>query len=80
MTSKLFPSGSYKMRGCATFALGGLDSASSVWVPCTIHGKHGSIALLEMAVIFNRSDEESVAGSNSMKLWELTFCYHTSSQ
>ncbi|XP_072984782.1 phytochrome B-like [Typha latifolia] len=47
------------------------------------HGCHaqymanmGSIASLAMAVIINSSDEE--AGRNSMKLWGLVVCHHTS--
>lgn len=49
------------------------------------HGCHaqymanmGSIASLAMAVIINGNDEESAGGRNSMKLWGLVVCHHTS--
>lgn len=54
------------------------------------HGCHtqymanmGSIASLVMAVIINGSEEEaasSIGGRNSMKLWGLVVCHHTSAR
>ncbi|GAB4850793.1 hypothetical protein Ancab_030093 [Ancistrocladus abbreviatus] len=51
------------------------------------HGCHsqymanmGSIASLAMAVIINGSDDEVVGGRNSMRLWGLVVCHHTSSR
>lgn len=51
------------------------------------HGCHaqymanmGSIASLAMAVIINGSDDEAVGGRNSMKLWGLVVCHHTSAR
>lgn len=51
------------------------------------HGCHaqymanmGSIASLAMAVIINGNDEESVGGRNSMRLWGLVVCHHTSAR
>ena len=38
----------------------------------------GSIALLVIAVIINGNDEEAVGGRNSMRLWGLVVCHHTS--
>nr|DAD33096.1 TPA_asm: hypothetical protein HUJ06_011947 [Nelumbo nucifera] len=49
------------------------------------HGCHaqymanmGSIASLALAVIINGNDEESAGGRNSMRLWGLVVCHHTS--
>lgn len=49
------------------------------------HGCHaqymanmGSIASLAMAVIINGNDEEAVGGRNTMRLWGLVVCHHTS--
>ncbi|KAJ7980395.1 Phytochrome [Quillaja saponaria] len=51
------------------------------------HGCHaqymanmGSIASLAMAVIINGNDEESVGGRNTMRLWGLVVCHHTSAR
>ncbi|XP_048127292.1 phytochrome B [Rhodamnia argentea] len=51
------------------------------------HGCHaqymanmGSIASLAMAVIINGNDEEAVGGRNSMRLWGLVVCHHTSAR
>lgn len=51
------------------------------------HGCHaqymanmGSIASLAMAVIINGNDEEAIRGRNSMKLWGLVVCHHTSAR
>ncbi|OAY56134.1 phytochrome B [Manihot esculenta] len=51
------------------------------------HGCHAqymenmeSIASLAMAVIINGNDEEAVGGRNSMRLWGLVVCHHTSAR
>ncbi|EOY06735.1 Phytochrome B isoform 3, partial [Theobroma cacao] len=51
------------------------------------HGCHaqymanmGSIASLAMAVIINGNDEEAIGGRNSMRLWGLVVCHHTSAR
>ncbi|PON64947.1 Phytochrome [Parasponia andersonii] len=51
------------------------------------HGCHtqymanmGSIASLVMAVIINGNEEEAIGGRNSMKLWGLVVCHHTSAR
>ncbi|KAI4334976.1 hypothetical protein L6164_013667 [Bauhinia variegata] len=51
------------------------------------HGCHaqymanmGSIASLAMAVIINGNDEEAIGGRNTMKLWGLVVCHHTSAR
>ncbi|KAL9248671.1 Phytochrome B-like protein [Drosera capensis] len=51
------------------------------------HGCHsqymanmGSIASLVMAVIINGSEDEAVGGRNSMRLWGLVVCHHTSAR
>lgn len=51
------------------------------------HGCHaqymanmGSIASLAMAVIINGNEEEAVGGRNSMRLWGLVVCHHTSAR
>ncbi|KAK4265906.1 hypothetical protein QN277_026895 [Acacia crassicarpa] len=51
------------------------------------HGCHaqymanmGSIASLVMAVIINGNDEDAVGGRNSMRLWGLVVCHHTSAR
>ncbi|KAK9086279.1 hypothetical protein Syun_028673 [Stephania yunnanensis] len=51
------------------------------------HGCHaqymsnmGSIASLAMAVIINGNEEEGSRGRNSMKLWGLVVCHHTSAR
>nr|CAJ21317.1 phytochrome B2 [Populus tremula] len=51
------------------------------------HGCHaqymenmGSIASLAMAVIIYGNDEEAIGGRNSMRLWGLVVCHHTSAR
>ncbi|XVE82276.1 hypothetical protein DITRI_Ditri15bG0135200 [Diplodiscus trichospermus] len=51
------------------------------------HGCHaqymanmGSIASLGMAVIINGNDEEAIGGRNTMRLWGLVVCHHTSAR
>ncbi|PQP99695.1 hypothetical protein Pyn_05670 [Prunus yedoensis var. nudiflora] len=51
------------------------------------HGCHsqymanmGSIASLALAVIINGNDEEAIGGRNSMRLWGLVVCHHTSAR
>ncbi|KAF9619789.1 hypothetical protein IFM89_009311 [Coptis chinensis] len=51
------------------------------------HGCHahymanmGSIASLALAVIINGNDEDCSGGRNSMKLWGLVVCHHTSAR
>ncbi|XP_042517179.1 phytochrome B [Macadamia integrifolia] len=51
------------------------------------HGCHaqymanmGSIASLALAVIINGNDDEGTSGRNSMKLWGLVVCHHTSAR
>ncbi|KAL6190861.1 hypothetical protein ACLB2K_037255 [Fragaria x ananassa] len=51
------------------------------------HGCHsqymanmGSIASLALAVIINGNDDEAIGGRNSMKLWGLVVCHHTSAR
>ncbi|GLT81504.1 hypothetical protein SLA2020_528860 [Shorea laevis] len=51
------------------------------------HGCHaqymanmGSIASLAMAVIINGNEEEGLGGRNSMRLWGLVVCHHTSAR
>ncbi|XAR56990.1 hypothetical protein NMG60_11024983 [Bertholletia excelsa] len=51
------------------------------------HGCHaqymanmGSIASLVMAVIINGNDDEAIGGRNSMRLWGLVVCHHTSAR
>ncbi|XP_068325771.1 phytochrome B [Pyrus communis] len=51
------------------------------------HGCHsqymanmGSIASLALAVIINGNDEEALGGRNSMRLWGLVVCHHTSAR
>ncbi|KAJ6685787.1 PHYTOCHROME [Salix purpurea] len=51
------------------------------------HGCHaqymenmGTIASLAMAVIIHGNDEEVIDGRNSMRLWGLVVCHHTSSR
>ncbi|KAJ9181797.1 hypothetical protein P3X46_005854 [Hevea brasiliensis] len=51
------------------------------------HGCHAqymtnmeSIASLAMAVIINGNDEEAIGGRNSMRLWGLVVCHHTSAR
>ncbi|KAI4344780.1 hypothetical protein L6164_011970 [Bauhinia variegata] len=51
------------------------------------HGCHaqymanmGSIASLAMAVIINGNDEEAIGGRNTMRLWGLVVCHHTSAR
>ncbi|CAN0855388.1 Phytochrome B [Linum grandiflorum] len=51
------------------------------------HGCHaqymanmGSIASLALAVIINGSDDEGIGGRNSMRLWGLVVCHHTSAR
>ncbi|KAK6913686.1 Histidine kinase/HSP90-like ATPase [Dillenia turbinata] len=51
------------------------------------HGCHaqymanmGSVASLVMAVIINGNDDEAVGGRNSMRLWGLVVCHHTSAR
>ncbi|CAK7326342.1 unnamed protein product [Dovyalis caffra] len=51
------------------------------------HGCHaqymanmGSNASLAMAVIINGNDEEAIGGRNSMRLWGLVVCHHTSAR
>ncbi|XP_022741853.1 phytochrome B-like [Durio zibethinus] len=52
-----------------------------------LHGCHaqymahmGSIASLAMAVVINGNDEEAIGGRNTMKLWGLVVCHHTSAR
>ncbi|CAM8989720.1 unnamed protein product [Rhodiola kirilowii] len=51
------------------------------------HGCHaqymanmGSVASLAMAVIINGNDDEAPGGRNSMKLWGLVVCHHTTAR
>ncbi|MBA0725411.1 hypothetical protein Golax_022002, partial [Gossypium laxum] len=51
------------------------------------HGCHaqymanmGSIASLAMAVIINGNDDEATGGRNTMRLWGLVVCHHTSAR
>lgn len=51
------------------------------------HGCHaqymanmGSIASLALSVIINSNEEEGLGGRNSMKLWGLVVCHHTSAR
>ncbi|CAM8932849.1 unnamed protein product [Rhodiola kirilowii] len=51
------------------------------------HGCHaqymanmGSVASLGMAVIINGNDDETLGGRNSMRLWGLVVCHHTTAR
>ncbi|XP_043723556.1 phytochrome B-like isoform X2 [Telopea speciosissima] len=51
------------------------------------HGCHsqymanmGSIASLALAIIINGNDDEGISGRNSMRLWGLVMCHHTSAR
>ncbi|KAL5996458.1 hypothetical protein ACLOJK_026537 [Asimina triloba] len=55
---------------------------STLRAPHACHAQYmanmGSIASLAMAVIINGNDEEAGSSRNSMKLWGLVVCHHTS--
>ncbi|KAK6930285.1 PAS fold-2 [Dillenia turbinata] len=57
---------------------------STLRAPHDCHAQYmanmGSIASLAMAVIINSNDDEAVGGRNTMRLWGLVVCHHTSAR
>ncbi|XVF62441.1 hypothetical protein PTKIN_Ptkin09bG0008000 [Pterospermum kingtungense] len=57
---------------------------STLRAPHDCHAQYmanmGSTASLGMAVIINGNDEEAVGGRNTMRLWGLVVCHHTSAR